>query len=501
MTPLHFAHRNDCSYSKRADAFVCAFKNTVQSAFGLVLSWFGVVRVFDTRCQKRIFMSAFQPRRKFCRGYVFGLTSRLFFGACAVGLSGGCLVFGMACASSETSHAPIASTPPQAQVPAKVPAKSSMPLPPQSAASFKPTQPTPEASSTTPAAKVEGLHFQPLQDFDKPWDTDGRKTLLTFVQLTDTHVGRENDHSAFDRMINAVQKLSPKPDFVIITGDLTDTFKAREIKRFRALLARFTVPAYLVPGNHDVGFKPDQKRISNWNKSFPKFRTPYRVDRGPLTLIGVDSQLWNVRRPSNDLDSEAQRQWNAMETMLAKAHRQKRRILMFHHIPAFPVYSISRKRKQRVKAAWKTHRMQAYQKLLARYEVEADLTGHIHRDELYMAGDTFLLNAPPVSEKFGRAPSFRWFRVTEEGLAFRQIYPDAQHHNLSYELDLHGIDEAAFRRWAQNLKEKEWGNLWKQRYAGDEDSSATWQSVDPKFFRNYTSQPFTHQPKTTPGTK
>ena len=48
-----------------------------------------------------------------------------------------------------------------------------------------------------------------------------------------------------------------------------------------------------------------------------------------------------------------------------------------------------------------------------------------------------MLNAPPISLKYEREPSYRLFRVTEDGLMFRQVYLTEEGSSLSYQLDLH----------------------------------------------------------------
>ena len=139
--------------------------------------------------------------------------------------------------------------------------------------------------------------------------------------------------------------------------------------------------------------------------------------------------------------------------------------------------------------------MSDYRELLDRYNVEAELTGHFHRDELYVTGNTLILNAPPISEKFDRKPSYRLVRVTSQGLGYRQIYVDADVAHLSYELDLHGVDEARFREWAATLRADEIKSMWKYRYAGDPETYQAWKRLDMERFRAYLLDPFAHQPR------
>lgn len=85
---------------------------------------------------------------------------------------------------------------------------------------------------------------------------DSYKENFTFVQLTDTHIGEGFGYNGnvgdFLALINRINKLE-KPDFVIITGDLTQNGKEKEVQYFKACLLRFEVPVFLTPGNHDHG--------------------------------------------------------------------------------------------------------------------------------------------------------------------------------------------------------------------------------------------------------
>ena len=55
-----------------------------------------------------------------------------------------------------------------------------------------------------------------------------------------------------ERALRAVAALSPAPDAIIITGDLSDCGLAEEYALLRDMLARLArVPVHVIPGNHD----------------------------------------------------------------------------------------------------------------------------------------------------------------------------------------------------------------------------------------------------------
>ncbi len=348
-----------------------------------------------------------------------------------------------------------------------------------------PTPNTPPVKVTKPPE----IKFTPLTNLTANWPDDDRDTVMTFVHLTDTHVGNGKDHIAFAEAVEFINNLQPAPEFVIITGDLTESFTPPQVRLFQKIAKTIKPKLLLVPGNHDVTFDPTHNRLKRWKQAFPEFATPYRVDIGPLAMIGVDSQLWNIRHKDRATQIESQRQWDQTKDLLTQAQADNKRIMLFHHIP--PVPSFYRKR---ILTSWQTRRMKDWVDLLATYKVEAELTGHFHRDEFYASGDTLLLNAPPICQKYGRRASLRLFRVTSEGLMFRQIYLGNDSRQTSYQMDLHGLNEAHWRKWLENLSDKDLAQVWSYRYTGDKDASATFQTLNRKFFRDYHLHPFDHQP-------
>lgn len=344
-----------------------------------------------------------------------------------------------------------------------------------------------KALGTSTAA---GLRYEPIVSADAPWPDDGRETLLTFVHISDTHVGRRSDAEAFAIAIQAIERLEPQPAFVVITGDLTESFRDAEVLYLKHLVDRFTLPVLLVPGNHDVGFDPTPASIEKWNRAFPGFATPYARDFGPLRIVAMDAQLYNARRANTEVNAEAARQWKAMVKMVRLAKGEKRRTIMAYHIPIVPNFF-----RQRVSGSWRTADMKRMRTLLARQNVEATLTGHLHRDETYREDGTWMLNAPPVSLKYEREPSYRLFRVTESGLMFRQVYLTEEGGSLSYQLDLHDLNAAQMDRSAEQMSVAELETLWGYRYAGDVGTERLFRQLNVSAFTQFLRDPFDWQPR------
>lgn len=352
------------------------------------------------------------------------------------------------------------------------------------------TAPTAAELPPTAAQPPPAVEFAPWVDANAPWPDDGRKTLLSFVVISDAHVGREDDGATFARVVSAINALRPRPAFVLILGDLTDTFRKDQLAEFKATRGELEMPSHVVPGNHDESFDPSPQRIRGYARNFPDEVPPYRVDYGPLTLIGIDSQLFNERRRSPDSDELAERALQKLTKLMREAREAGQRLVVFHHIPPYPNFF-----RKSLKRAWQNRYLTRYLALLRKYDVEVELTGHFHRDELYVdEGGTLLLNVPPVCQKYTRHASYRLVRLTEEGLTYRQIYMDSEAAHLSYQLDLHGLDQASYARWLAGISDEELLTIWRRRTAGDKDTEEWIVDLARAHFRAFLSDPFSYQP-------
>jgi 3',5'-cyclic AMP phosphodiesterase CpdA len=85
-----------------------------------------------------------------------------------------------------------------------------------------------------------------------------RKPIL-IAQISDLHIkrpgelayGRVDTAQALSRCIAALNEFLPRPDLVVISGDLADTPSAQEYAHLKELLAPLQLPFVSIPGNHD----------------------------------------------------------------------------------------------------------------------------------------------------------------------------------------------------------------------------------------------------------
>ena len=82
---------------------------------------------------------------------------------------------------------------------------------------------------------------------------------MIMAQITDLHVvgngqlcqGRVATNAQLQEAVAHINRLDPRPDVVLATGDLTDHGTAEEYDALREILAALLSPLYLIPGNHD----------------------------------------------------------------------------------------------------------------------------------------------------------------------------------------------------------------------------------------------------------
>ena len=82
---------------------------------------------------------------------------------------------------------------------------------------------------------------------------------MILAQISDMHITRPGerlsgfvDTAAYlDKAVAQIGRLKPRPDALIITGDLVDGGRTEEYAHLRQLLAPLAMPMYVIPGNHD----------------------------------------------------------------------------------------------------------------------------------------------------------------------------------------------------------------------------------------------------------
>src|SRR5258708_9335043 len=132
---------------------------------------------------------------------------------------------------------------------------------------------------------------------------------VLIAQISDLHIkppgalayGRVDTASALERCVAALNAFTPKPDLVVISGDLADTPTAEEYEYLKRLLAPLKLPTVGIPGNHDSR-ELMRATFPQAAYAYPTGPLNQRVESGGLHLLLLGSNVPGsppgARRPS-----------------------------------------------------------------------------------------------------------------------------------------------------------------------------------------------------------
>jgi 3',5'-cyclic AMP phosphodiesterase CpdA len=154
------------------------------------------------------------------------------------------------------------------------------------------------------------------------------------AQISDLHIkrpgalayGKVDTGTALSRCVRELNRFSPRPELVVISGDLVDTPTQEEYEHFKILLAPLEIPFAAVPGNHDDralmrAALPDQAHGQ------PAGAINIAVEIGGLDILLIDSSVPGA--PHGELDAGTL-SW--LDNALG-ASAGKPALLFLHHPP------------------------------------------------------------------------------------------------------------------------------------------------------------------------
>jgi Icc protein len=201
---------------------------------------------------------------------------------------------------------------------------------------------------------------------------------VLIAQISDLHVKepgvlayrKVDTAAALTRCIAKLNRLDPRPDLVVASGDLVDTPTQREYEHLKALLAPLEIPLAVVPGNHDARA---MVRAAFPAQAYAHATGPLDLSLavGPLDIVLIDSSV--PEAPHGLLEAATLRWLDA--TLAASATRPA---LIFLHHPPF-VTGIAHMDRQNLRNAGDLATA------LARHaRVRLLAAGHVHRAVLTM---------------------------------------------------------------------------------------------------------------------
>lgn len=242
------------------------------------------------------------------------------------------------------------------------------------------------------------------------------------AQLSDLHIkaGGRLSYGVVDTLgalrlaVDRLNALQPRPDALVITGDLVDFGTPEEYATLREVLAELAMPFFVIPGNHD-----DRAALRAAFADHPYLPAQgtldWQQDCGPLRLIGLDTHIPGEH--GGRLDA---RQLAWLDDQLAQAPEQPTLVLLHH--PPFPV-GIGHM--DRIGLAGGAE----LEAVIRRHpQVERLLCGHLHRLIQRRFGGTLTCVCPGVSHQVDldlreAAPSR--FRLEPPGLLLHRWADEA----------------------------------------------------------------------------
>ena len=118
---------------------------------------------------------------------------------------------------------------------------------------------------------------------------------MLLAQLSDTHVTRRDatyfgtDTTRYLRdAIDALHALAPRPDLVVVTGDLVNRGHDDEYDRFAGAMATLRIPYVAIPGNHDDRDRMRARLPPQTYGESRESRVRFARDVRGVRLIGLD---------------------------------------------------------------------------------------------------------------------------------------------------------------------------------------------------------------------
>jgi 3',5'-cyclic AMP phosphodiesterase CpdA len=241
---------------------------------------------------------------------------------------------------------------------------------------------------------------------------------VLIAQITDTHIrpkGKLLHHMVptaryLRRCIVQLETMEHRPDVVVATGDLVDRGKPKEYRRLKKILARLSIPLFVVPGNHD---DRSAFREAFDDHAYLPAHGPlqYVIDGFPLRLIGLDTT--RKKHPGGELDD------TRLAWLAARLDEQPRRpTFVFMHHPPFAT-GIAPVDRHGFRG------LDRFAALVARHpQIVRIVCGHIHRPTTIPFARTVASSAPSTAPQLvvdRGASGFYGIRLEPAGFALHRL--------------------------------------------------------------------------------
>lgn len=237
---------------------------------------------------------------------------------------------------------------------------------------------------------------------------------LLVAQITDTHLFAGVDQAllgcptndSFQAVLARLRQLQPKPDILLLTGDLSHDESSESYERLQDLLTPLEIPTYWLPGNHDS--LPVMQQVLK--QSPVSAENSFQAGGWHFLLLSS----WIPGCVDGQLDSESL-EWLERQLQLIDP---KPTLIGLHHPPC-PVHS-----------DWldaiKLRNPEDLFAVIDRYsQVKLVVFGHIHhafdhyrREVCYLGSPSTCVQFKPASREFSldqAQPGFRLLTLVSDG--------------------------------------------------------------------------------------
>lgn len=254
---------------------------------------------------------------------------------------------------------------------------------------------------------------------------------LQVVQVSDTHLFADESQEllglrtadSLQVVLDQIRRLQPKPDLMLLTGDLSQDETPESYQFLQRLLHPLDLPTYWLPGNHD--------RLSVMEQALSD--APMSSQKS-FAAGGWNFILLNSTMPGKVYGQLSPGSLAWLEHQLQQLNPQPT-VIGLHH-PPFPVES-----------DWvdqlSLRNAEAFFEVIDRYpQVQLVLFGHIHQEFDHQRNGVRYLGTPSTCVQF--KPKSSQFALDEQQPGFRRLslYPDGSYTTqverviIRYQLDM-----------------------------------------------------------------
>ena len=238
--------------------------------------------------------------------------------------------------------------------------------------------------------------------------------MARFLHITDLHITApgaalpQTDTSAtFARLVEAVGRLAPAPDFIVASGDLTDLGDAASYAHLAEMAAGLGLPVVWALGNHDdrAAF-----RAAFWAAGAAGAPLDHDCVVAGVHVIALDSSVPGLVSGGFE---PAQIDWLVARI---EAHPGLPRVLAIHHPPRIDPDMALRW------PALDAGSTAALAAAIAGQDVRAILSGHVHVNRMLMWGGVPVIVTMGQQSAIDPVAEPGWHMVEGAGFAICDLY-------------------------------------------------------------------------------